>query len=55
LPQIFRQVCQILPKSRMEGIPSGKLGYQLKAEECDTKRRTLPLNFLAFSGKPKTF
>jgi hypothetical protein len=27
-------------------------GYQLKAEECGTPRRTLPLNFSAFSGKP---
>ncbi|MEY2979060.1 MAG: hypothetical protein RLZZ435_3199, partial [Cyanobacteriota bacterium] len=28
------------------------IGYQLKAEECGAKRRTLPLNFYAFSGKP---
>ncbi|MEY2976258.1 MAG: hypothetical protein RLZZ435_395 [Cyanobacteriota bacterium] len=27
-------------------------GYQLKAEECGASRRTLPLNFSAFSGKP---
>jgi hypothetical protein len=27
-------------------------GYQLKAEECGAERRTLPLNFFAFSGKP---
>ncbi|MEY2976032.1 MAG: hypothetical protein RLZZ435_169 [Cyanobacteriota bacterium] len=27
------------------------IGYQLKAEECGAERRTLPLNFFAFSGK----
>jgi hypothetical protein len=28
-------------------------GEQLTAEECSAPRRTLPLNFFAFSGKPK--
>ncbi len=29
------------------------LGYQLKAVKCGAKRRTLPLNFFAFCGKPR--
>ena len=31
----------------------GSQGYQLKAVKCGAKRRTLPLNFFAFRGKPK--
>ena len=30
----------------------GQSGYQLKAVKCGASRRTLPLNFFAFRGKP---
>ena len=30
-----------------------KIRYQLKAVKCGASRRTLPLNFFAFRGKPK--
>jgi len=32
--------------------PNLYFGYQLKAVKCGASRRTLPLNFFAFRGKP---